>query len=77
MRSSLVLMLLLSCCALLSDAAPDDSFMRAVWDDAVADRDALHSALIPAEPALSAAISDSPESKASRALVLLPKVVEH
>lgn len=61
MHSHLVLLLLLSCSAGLSDTAPDDSFLKAVWDDAVADRDALRSALISAESALAAAISVSPE----------------
>jgi hypothetical protein len=61
MRSSLVLMLPLSCSGLRSDAAPHDYFPRAVKDDVVVDRDALRTALILAESVLSAAISDSPE----------------
>jgi hypothetical protein len=49
MRTALVMMVLLSSSTLLSDAAPNDSLLGAVWDHVVANRDADRTALISAE----------------------------
>jgi hypothetical protein len=53
--------MILSCSARLSDAALHASFLKAVLDNAVAYRDALHAVLILANSALTVVASANPE----------------